>query len=359
MAAEDVLALLTLSTLLDVLADPMTDLQLGQPLPLEPQGELEPLDHVNCFEHFDPLLEGDLRGVSGGVRERADLTNGAHESGDASVVAAQLQNFLDDRAVLALELACLHARRFLVRTLLHFDSEAALDVGVGRAGDAAVQTDEIDGPDAAGQADPFGDFGHRADLGVLAVVSRHQQDAVLFAHVGRDRDVHVREDDRVVKRDKQQSAQSFITLLLVDTSKIVASTTEATERKSSERARLPAALPYDRPGVAYDEELAERIRELVAGEADLTEKKMFGGLAFLIGGNMAVAASGQGGALVRVDPAQSDTLVATTNARLMEMRGRSMQGWLRVDSGDLRTKRQLAKWVDLGTTYARSLPAKR
>jgi TfoX/Sxy family transcriptional regulator of competence genes len=111
--------------------------------------------------------------------------------------------------------------------------------------------------------------------------------------------------------------------------------------------------------MAYDEELADRIRDLIGGEPDLTEKKMFGGLAFLIGGNMAVAASGQGGALVRIDPAQSDTLVATTNARPMEMRGRAMQGWLRVDSEDLRTKRQLAKWLKLGTTYARSLPAKR
>jgi TfoX/Sxy family transcriptional regulator of competence genes len=111
--------------------------------------------------------------------------------------------------------------------------------------------------------------------------------------------------------------------------------------------------------VAYDEELADRIRELVVSESDLTEKKMFGGLAFLIGGNMALAASGQGGVLVRVDPAQSDTLVATTNARRMEMRGRPMQGWLRVDPEDLHTKRQLAKWVELGTTYARSLPAKR
>jgi TfoX/Sxy family transcriptional regulator of competence genes len=111
--------------------------------------------------------------------------------------------------------------------------------------------------------------------------------------------------------------------------------------------------------VAYDEELADRIRELVGSEPDLTEKKMFGGLAFLIGGNMAVAASGQGGVLVRVDPAESDTLVATTKARPMEMRGRPMHGWLRVDPEDLRTKRQLAKWVALGTTYARSLPAKR
>jgi TfoX/Sxy family transcriptional regulator of competence genes len=111
--------------------------------------------------------------------------------------------------------------------------------------------------------------------------------------------------------------------------------------------------------MAYDEELADRIRELVGSESDLTEKKMFGGLAFLIGGNMAVAASGQGGVLVRVDPAQSDRLVATTHARLMEMRGRRMQGWLRVDADDLRTRRQLARWVELGTTYARSLPPKR
>jgi TfoX/Sxy family transcriptional regulator of competence genes len=110
--------------------------------------------------------------------------------------------------------------------------------------------------------------------------------------------------------------------------------------------------------VAYDVELADRIRELLAGEPDVTEKKMFGGLAFLIAGNMAVAASGQGGMLVRVDPAQSDNLVATTNARLMEMRGRQMQGWLRVESADVRTKRQLARWVERGTTCARSLPAK-
>jgi TfoX/Sxy family transcriptional regulator of competence genes len=111
--------------------------------------------------------------------------------------------------------------------------------------------------------------------------------------------------------------------------------------------------------MAYDEDLADRIRQLVAGESDLTERKMFGGLAFLIGGNMAVAASGQGGILVRVDPAASEKLVATTRASPMEMRGREMRGWLRVDPEHLRTKRQLAKWVELGTAYARSLPAKR
>ena len=111
--------------------------------------------------------------------------------------------------------------------------------------------------------------------------------------------------------------------------------------------------------MAYDAELADRIREGLAGESGVTEKKMFGGLAFLIGGNMAVAASGQGGLMVRVDPAKSDSIMAKTNARLVEMRGREMQGWLRVDSDDVRTKRQLLRWITLGATYARSLPAKR
>jgi TfoX/Sxy family transcriptional regulator of competence genes len=111
--------------------------------------------------------------------------------------------------------------------------------------------------------------------------------------------------------------------------------------------------------MAYDEDLADRIRELIGTELALTEKKMFGGLAFLIGGNMAVAASGQGGILVRVDPAESDTLVDKTHAYPAVMRGRPMQGWLRVDAEHLRTKPQLAKWVELGTKYARSLPPKR
>ena len=110
--------------------------------------------------------------------------------------------------------------------------------------------------------------------------------------------------------------------------------------------------------MAYDEDLAHRIREQLVDAPDITEKKMFGGLAFLIAGNMAVAASGQGGLLVRVDPTKSDKVVATTMARPMEMRGRAMQGWLRVDAEDVRTKRQLAKWVDMGTSYARSLPGK-
>jgi TfoX/Sxy family transcriptional regulator of competence genes len=111
--------------------------------------------------------------------------------------------------------------------------------------------------------------------------------------------------------------------------------------------------------VAYDERLAERIRALLEGEPGLTEQKMFGGLAFLIGGNMAVAASGQGGLLVRADPATSDNLLSTTGVRPMEMRGRQMEGWLRVDDEAVRTKRQLETWVRIGAGYARTLPPKR
>jgi TfoX/Sxy family transcriptional regulator of competence genes len=85
---------------------------------------------------------------------------------------------------------------------------------------------------------------------------------------------------------------------------------------------------------------------------------MFGGLAFLVGGNMAVAASGQGGLLVRVDPASSDALVADSQARPAEMRGRLMAGWLRVDAEHVETSQRLAEWVERGISFARSLPTK-
>jgi TfoX/Sxy family transcriptional regulator of competence genes len=111
--------------------------------------------------------------------------------------------------------------------------------------------------------------------------------------------------------------------------------------------------------MAYDEELADRIRELMAAEPDVTEQRMFGGLAFLVGGNMAVAASGRGGLMVRVDPDRSEHLVATTTAEPMVMRGRSMAGWLRIPPEDVRTKRQLSTWVTIGTRQAASLPPKR
>jgi TfoX/Sxy family transcriptional regulator of competence genes len=110
--------------------------------------------------------------------------------------------------------------------------------------------------------------------------------------------------------------------------------------------------------MAYDEELAARIRDLVAEEPGLTEKKMFGGLGFMVGGNMAVAASGQGGLLVRVDPEESSSLIETTPAYNMVMRGRPMDGWLRMDSGDVAANDELAQWVERGVAYARSLPPK-
>jgi TfoX/Sxy family transcriptional regulator of competence genes len=111
--------------------------------------------------------------------------------------------------------------------------------------------------------------------------------------------------------------------------------------------------------MAYDEDLANRIRELIDADPDITEKTMFGGLAFLVGGNMSVAASGQGGLMVRVDPDDTEGLLRKPHARPFEMRGREMQGWLRVDAEGLRTKRQLEPWVKRGVAYARSLPPKR
>ncbi len=111
--------------------------------------------------------------------------------------------------------------------------------------------------------------------------------------------------------------------------------------------------------MAYDEDLANRIRELIAGEPDVTEMRMFGGLAFLVGGHMSVGASGQGGLMVRVEPKDTDVLVTKPHAGPFDMRGRPMQGWLRVEADGLRTKRQLEPWVRRGVAYARSLPPKR
>lgn len=111
--------------------------------------------------------------------------------------------------------------------------------------------------------------------------------------------------------------------------------------------------------MAYDEDLADRIREQIGGDPAVTEKKMFGGLAFLVRGHMAIAASGKGGIMVRVDPADSERALGSAGVTRMEMGGKRMDGWLRVDADHVRTKRQLARWVRIGTTYAASLPPKR
>ena len=110
--------------------------------------------------------------------------------------------------------------------------------------------------------------------------------------------------------------------------------------------------------MAYDRDLANRLREQLAGEEGVSEKAMFGGLAFLVGGHMAVAASGQGGVLVRVDPDEFADALAREHAAPMEMRGRSVTGWVRVAPEGVRTARQLGAWVRRGVAYARSLPPK-
>jgi hypothetical protein len=111
--------------------------------------------------------------------------------------------------------------------------------------------------------------------------------------------------------------------------------------------------------MAYDEDLAARIRDLIGPDPELTEQKMFGGLAFLLRGHMAISASGQGGVLVHVDPAQSDDLVATTKATIAVMQGREMAGWLRVAAEHVASDTDLEPWVDRGISYARSLPPKK
>jgi TfoX/Sxy family transcriptional regulator of competence genes len=111
--------------------------------------------------------------------------------------------------------------------------------------------------------------------------------------------------------------------------------------------------------MAFDEHLANRVRVLLGDTNGMTEKRMFGGLAFLVNGNMSVAASGRGGLLVRVDPAETQRLLRRAHVHAFEMRGREMDGWLRVDEEGLRTKRQLEAWVARGVDYATSLPPKR
>lgn len=110
--------------------------------------------------------------------------------------------------------------------------------------------------------------------------------------------------------------------------------------------------------MAYDEVLAGRIRDLIGPDPELTEKKMFGGLAFLIRGHMAISASREGGVLVHVDPARTDALVATTTATIAVMQGREMSGWLRVGAGDVLGDDGLSPWVEIGIGHARSLPPK-
>jgi hypothetical protein len=110
--------------------------------------------------------------------------------------------------------------------------------------------------------------------------------------------------------------------------------------------------------MAYDEDLANRIRELTAAERGVEEKRMFGGLAFLIGGHMSVAASGRGGLMVRVPPDDTEKLLKREHVEPMVMAGRETRGWVSVCDDGVRTKRQLQSWVSRGVAHAKSLPPK-
>ena len=110
--------------------------------------------------------------------------------------------------------------------------------------------------------------------------------------------------------------------------------------------------------MAYDERLAERVRDLLAGEAGLTEQRMFGGLSFLLHGNLAVAVSSRGGLLVRVGPDAFDEALERPGTSPMEMGSRQMKGWVFVALEELGRKRELAAWVGRGTRFAASLPPK-
>ena len=172
---RNVLALLLLGAGLDVVADAAAHLQLGEPLALERERELEPLDDVDLLEQLDALGEDDVGRVGARVGERAGLGDRAQERADALVGVAQLEDLLDDGAVLALELPRLHGRRVLVGALLDLDAEASLGVGVRGADDAAMEAGQGDGTAAAGQADAVGNLGDGADLRVLVLVPRHEQ----------------------------------------------------------------------------------------------------------------------------------------------------------------------------------------
>ncbi len=202
--AQEVLALLLLRALLHVLADALADLQLGQALALQLDGQLQALGHVERAQQPDLLLVAEVGRVPGRVRQRAGLGDRAQERGDAPVVAAQLEDLLDRCAVLPLELARAFVSGDLVGTLVDLDAQLAAGSRLGGADQRAVLARERDGVPAARQAQPIGHLGDRADLEELVLVARHQHDALVIADVLGQRDAHVREHDRVLERDQAQ-----------------------------------------------------------------------------------------------------------------------------------------------------------
>ncbi len=201
--AQEVLALLLVGARLDVVTDLATDLQRREALALHLEREREALGDVDRLEDADLLLEGQVRGVTGGVGQRTGLADRADPPGDPTVVAADLQELLDHGAVLALELAGAAVDGCVVGGLGDLDVELAVRSGLGGADDAAGLSGELRAATAAGKADRLDDRGDRADGGVLALVAGDEDDALGVADVEGQRDVHRGQDDGVVERDEE------------------------------------------------------------------------------------------------------------------------------------------------------------
>jgi len=201
--AQQVLALLLLGAGLDVVADAAADLGLGQRVALGGQCQPQALDDVQLLQQLHLLLEGQVGGVAGAVGQGAGIGDRAEERRDAAVIAAQLELLLHHRAVLLLQLAGLDGRRDDLLVLLDGDAEPAVGVCLGRPEDGALLRDQRDGGDAARQPGDLHHVGQHADLGVLAVLGGHQQDALVVADVDRQGDVHIGEDNGVFEWDEQ------------------------------------------------------------------------------------------------------------------------------------------------------------
>ena len=204
---QDVLALLLRGALLDVVADAAAHLHLCEALTLELDRQREPLLDVERLEQLDLLLEGEVGRVADGVGERSGLADRADEGRDAAVVAAQLEDLLDDRAVLALELARARVGLVAVRALVDLDAQLSVRVGLGGADDAAVQAAERHRAAAAGQPDAVGHLGDRADARIVVFVAGDEQHALLGPDIHGQGHVHVREDDDVLQGYEQHRAQ--------------------------------------------------------------------------------------------------------------------------------------------------------
>ena len=179
--------------------DALSHLQLRQPLSLELERQLEPLDDIERFEELQLLAEVQVRRIAGGIGQRAGIGNGPHERADPSIVAAQLENLVDDRAVLAFQLTREVARRRLIRTGFVVDTKHAVLVGRRAAESCPMEAGQRHGDATAGEPHPLGYLRDDPDLRVGVVLPGHQEHAIVAAYVDRQGNRHARKDHRVVQ----------------------------------------------------------------------------------------------------------------------------------------------------------------